>query len=291
MSESGSQVPSKLQHLYHAAPRLQSPDKVDQQVMLAAKSVSGNSADAVRAKKRPPRIGMSLPALAAMCVIGVGVGVLYQSDNKTPDERVAESLQSTPATEPGTFAVTQADAEPVMTQQTAAADDGNSSLEESDSDASGLQIEGGAGTESSGRVSLAPIEVETGDEDLQIADSAVASAERRPSAESTSVESVVEQRKIVADTRARSSAVNKIDGVTTGSDRKVTDLPGNVWLHRQSGGGFTLRLATANSIADRFDTLSEAQQVFDSLPQSGVVSSVQSNTDIVAIGELQKLSE
>ena len=315
MSESGPQTPAKLQQLYHAAPRLKSPDQVDQQVMLAAKSAAGTSSavDSVRVKKRPPRIGMSLPALAAMCVIGVGVGVLYQSDKKTPGERVAETVQSIPAAESGISAMTQADAEPVLTQQTIVDESISSIQTESDSDASGLQVEGVAGTESlSEQVLLAPIALESGEEDLQVADSVTASAE------SASIESVVEQRKLVADTMARSSAVNKIDAVTAGSDRKVSDLPGNVWLHRQSSSSFTLRLTTANTIASlekfaatvnlpaekillksgqwilvygSFNTLSEVQQELGSLQQSGVVSSSQSNAAIVVIGELQSLSE
>ena len=90
-----SESPSKLQELYHATPRLKSPESVDHHVMRAARAAASDSpAVAAEAKRRAPGIGMSMPALAAMCVIGVGVGLLYQSDKESTGETVIEIVQT-----------------------------------------------------------------------------------------------------------------------------------------------------------------------------------------------------
>ena len=314
-----SESPSKLQELYHATPRLKSPESVDHHVMRAARAAASDSpAVAAEAKRRAPGIGMSMPALAAMCVIGVGVGLLYQSDKESTGETVIEIVQTPVARSVATEVTPPAAETDLFVEQapvTATADASALAMEAgtTDSDAAGPQIESFSGLEPLQQQVIVAESLVVPDDDQS--DSVVTATAESVTLESKRL-SVVDSIESAADTVVRSDISSK--ALTQPERNEQTLVPGNLWLQKQNGNGFTIRLMTSNTVDKlkefaasveqlqteivrlnsnqwvllygSFDTLTEAQQMFDSL-QSGVVASVQNDVAIVAIGELQSLIE
>ena len=314
-----SESPSKLQELYHATPRLKSPESVDHHVMRAARAAASDSpAVAAEAKRRAPGIGMSMPALAAMCVIGVGVGLLYQSDKESTGETVIEIVQTPVARSVATEVTPPAAETDRFVEQapvTATADASALAMEAgtTDSDAAGPQIESFSGLEPLQQQVIVAESLVVPDDDQS--DSVVTATAESVTLESKRL-SVVDSIESAADTVVRSDISSK--ALTQPERNEQTLVPGNLWLQKQNGNGFTIRLMTSNTVDKlkefaasveqlqteivrlnsnqwvllygSFDTLTEAQQMFDSL-QSGVVASVQNDVAIVAIGELQSLIE
>jgi len=314
-----SESPSKLQELYHATPRLKSPESVDHHVMRAARAAASDSpAVAAEAKRRAPGIGMSMPALAAMCVIGVGVGLLYQSDKESTGETVIEIVQTPVARSVATEVTPPAAETDRFVEQapvTATADASALAMEAgtTDSDAAGPQIESFSGLEPLQQQVIVAESLVVPDDDQS--DSVVTATAESVTLESKRL-SAVDSIESAADTVVRSDISSK--ALTQPERNEQTLVPGNLWLQKQNGNGFTIRLMTSNTVDKlkefaasveqlqteivrlnsnqwvllygSFDTLTEAQQMFDSL-QSGVVASVQNDVAIVAIGELQSLIE
>ena len=314
-----SESPSKLQELYHATPRLKSPESVDHHVMRAARAAASDSpAVAAEAKRRAPGIGMSMPALAAMCVIGVGVGLLYQSDKESTGETVIEIVQTPVARSVATEVTPPAAETDRFVEQapvTATADASALAMEAgtTDSDAAGPQIESFSGLEPLQQQVIVAESLVVPDDDQS--DSVVTATAESVTLESKRL-SAVDSIESAADTVVRSDISSK--ALTQPERNEQTLVPGNLWLQKQNGNGFTIRLMTSNTVDKlkefaasveqlqteivrlnsnqwvllygSFETLTEVQQVFDSL-QSGVVASVQNDVAIVAIGELQSLIE
>jgi len=314
-----SESPSKLQELYHATPRLKSPESVDHHVMRAARAAASDSpAVAAEAKRRAPGIGMSMPALAAMCVIGVGVGLLYQSDKESTGETVIEIVQTPVARSVATEVTPPAAETDLFVEQapvTATADASALAMEAgtTDSDAAGPQIESFSGLEPLQQQVIVAESLVVPDDDQS--DSVVTATAESVTLESKRL-SAVDSIESAADTVVRSDISSK--ALTQPERNEQTLVPGNLWLQKQNGNGFTIRLMTSNTVDKlkefaasveqlqteivrlnsnqwvllygSFDTLTEVQQMFDSL-QSGVVASVQNDVAIVAIGELQSLIE
>ena len=314
-----SESPSKLQELYHATPRLKSPESVDHHVMRAARAAASDSpAVAAEAKRRAPGIGMSMPALAAMCVIGVGVGLLYQSDKESTGETVIEIVQTPVARSVATEVTPPATETDLFVEQapvTATADASALAMEAgtTDSDAAGPQIESFSGLEPLQQQVIVAESLVVPDDDQS--DSVVTATAESVTLESKRL-SAVDSIESAADTVVRSDISSK--ALTQPERNEQTLVPGNLWLQKQNGNGFTIRLMTSNTVDKlkafaasveqlqteivrlnsnqwvllygSFDTLTEVQQMFDSL-QSGVVASVQNDVAIVAIGELQSLIE
>jgi len=314
-----SESPSKLQELYHATPRLKSPESVDHHVMRAARAAASDSpAVAAEAKRRAPGIGMSMPALAAMCVIGVGVGLLYQSDKESTGETVIEIVQTPVARSVATEVTPPAAETDLFVEQapvTATADASALAMEAgtTDSDAAGPQIESFSGLEPLQQQVIVAESLVVPDDDQS--DSVVTATAESVTLESKRL-SAVDSIESAADTVVRSDISSK--ALTQPERNERTLVPGNLWLQKQNGNGFTIRLMTSNTVDKlkafaasveqlqteivrlnsnqwvllygSFDTLTEVQQMFDSL-QSGVVASVQNDVAIVAIGELQSLIE
>lgn len=314
-----SESPSKLQELYHATPRLKSPESVDHHVMRAARAAASDSpAVAAEAKRRAPGIGMSMPALAAMCVIGVGVGLLYQSDKESTGETVIEIVQTPVARSVATEVTPPAAETDLFVEQapvTATADASALAMEAgtTDSDAAGPQIESFSGLEPLQQQVIVAESLVVPDDDQS--DSVVTATAESVTLESKRL-SAVDSIESAADTVVRSDISSK--ALTQPERNEQTLVPGNLWLQKQDGNGFTIRLMTSNTVDKlkafaasveqlqteivrlnsnqwvllygSFDTLTEVQQMFDSL-QSGVVASVQNDVAIVAIGELQSLIE
>jgi len=314
-----SESPSKLQELYHATPRLKSPESVDHHVMRAARAAASDSpAVAAEAKRRAPGIGMSMPALAAMCVIGVGVGLLYQSDKESAGETVIEIVQTPVARSVATEVTPPAAETDLFVEQapvTATADASALAMEAgtTDSDAAGPQIESFSGLEPLQQQVIVAESLVVPDDDQS--DSVVTATAESVTLESKRL-SAVDSIESAADTVVRSDISSK--ALTQPERNEQTLVPGNLWLQKQNGNGFTIRLMTSNTVDKlkafaasveqlqteivrlnsnqwvllygSFDTLTEVQQMFDSL-QSGVVASVQNDVAIVAIGELQSLIE
>ena len=314
-----SESPSKLQELYHATPRLKSPESVDHHVMRAARAAASDSpAVAAEAKRRAPGIGMSMPALAAMCVIGVGVGLLYQSDKESAGETVIEIVQTPVARSVATEVTPPAAETDLFVGQapvTATADASALAMEPdtTDSDAAGPQIESFSGLEPLQQQVIVAESLVVPDDDQS--DSVVTATAESVTLESKRL-SAVDSIESAADTVVRSDISSK--ALTQPERNERTLVPGNLWLQKQNGNGFTIRLMTSNTVDKlkafaasveqlqteivrlnsnqwvllygSFDTLTEVQQMFDSL-QSGVVASVQNDVAIVAIGELQSLIE
>ena len=314
-----SESPSKLQELYHATPRLKSPESVDHHVMRAARAAASDSpAVAAEAKRRAPGIGMSMPALAAMCVIGVGVGLLYQSDKESTGETVIEIVQTPVARSVATEVTPPATETDLFVEQapvTATADASALAMEAgtTDSDAAGPQIESFSGLEPLQQQVIVAESLVVPDDDQS--DSVVTATAESVTLESKRL-SAVDSIESAADTVVRSDISSK--ALTQPERNERTLVPGNLWLQKQNGNGFTIRLMTSNTVDKlkafaasveqlqteivrlnsnqwvllygSFDTLTEVQQMFDSL-QSGVVASVQNDVAIVAIGELQSLIE
>ena len=314
-----SESPSKLQELYHATPRLKSPESVDHHVMRAARAAASDSpAVAAEAKRRAPGIGMSMPALAAMCVIGVGVGLLYQSDKESAGETVIEIVQTPVARSVATEVTPPAAETDLFVEQapvTATADASALAMEPdtTDSDAAGPQIESFSGLEPLQQQVIVAESLVVPDDDQS--DSVVTATAESVTLESKRL-SAVDSIESAADTVVRSDISSK--ALTQPERNEQTLVPGNLWLQKQNGNGFTIRLMTSNTVDKlkafaasveqlqteivrlnsnqwvllygSFDTLTEVQQMFDSL-QSGVVASVQNDVAIVAIGELQSLIE
>lgn len=314
-----SESPSKLQELYHATPRLKSPESVDHHVMRAARAAASDSpAVAAEAKRRAPGIGMSMPALAAMCVIGVGVGLLYQSDKESTGETVIEIVQTPVARSVATEVTPPAAETDLFVEQapvTATADASALAMEAgtTDSDAAGPQIESFSGLEPLQQQVIVAESLVVPDDDQS--DSVVTATAESVTLESKRL-SAVDSIESAADTVVRSDISSK--ALTQPERNEQTLVPGNLWLQKQNGNGFTIRLMTSNTVDKlkefaasveqlqteivrlnsnqwvllygSFETLTEVQQMFDSL-QSGVVASVQNDVAIVAIGELQSLIE
>ena len=314
-----SESPSKLQELYHATPRLKSPESVDHHVMRAARAAASDSpAVAAEAKRRAPGIGMSMPALAAMCVIGVGVGLLYQSDKESTGETVIEIVQTPVARSVATEVTPPAAETDLFVEQapvTATADASALAMEAgtTDSDAAGPQIESFSGLEPLQQQVIVAESLVVPDDDQS--DSVVTATAESVTLESKRL-SAVDSIESAADTVVRSDISSK--ALTQPERNEQTLVPGNLWLQKQNGNGFTIRLMTSDTVDKlkafaasveqlqteivrlnsnqwvllygSFDTLTEVQQMFDSL-QSGVVASVQNDVAIVAIGELQSLIE
>ena len=314
-----SESPSKLQELYHATPRLKSPESVDHHVMRAARAAASDSpAVAAEAKRRAAGIGMSMPALAAMCVIGVGVGLLYQSDKESTGETVIEIVQTPVARSVATEVTPPAAETDLFVEQapvTATADASALAMEAgtTDSDAAGPQIESFSGLEPLQQQVIVAESLVVPDDDQS--DSVVTATAESVTLESKRL-SAVDSIESAADTVVRSDISSK--ALTQPERNEQTLVPGNLWLQKQDGNGFTIRLMTSNTVDKlkafaasveqlqteivrlnsnqwvllygSFDTLTEVQQMFDSL-QSGVVASVQNDVAIVAIGELQSLIE
>jgi len=314
-----SESPSKLQELYHATPRLKSPESVDQQVMLAARAAASHPPAAAKIKRRAPGMGMSLPALAAMCVIGVGVGLLYQSDKESSGVTVIEIVQNTPAARSMATDITQADSETdlFVEQAPVPADASILAMEAdtTDSDAAGMPVESFSAQEPLQQRIIVAEPVVVPDDDQSDSTAAVTAIAESVTLESKRL-SAVASIESAADTLVRSDSSSK---ARTNRERKEQNLvPGNLWLQKQNSNGFTIRLTTTNSIETlkefaasveqlptemirlnnrqwvllygSFDTLGEVQQVYDSL-QSGVAASEQSDVAIVAVSELQNLIE
>ena len=259
-----------------------------------------------------------MPALAAMCVIGVGVGLLYQSDKESTGETVIEIVQTPVARSVATEVTPPAAETDLFVEQapvTATADASALAMEAgtTDSDAAGPQIESFSGLEPLQQQVMVAESLVVPDDDQS--DSVVTATAESVTLESKRL-SAVDSIESAADTVVRSDISSK--ALTQPERNEQTLVPGNLWLQKQNGNGFTIRLMTSNTVDKlkefaasveqlqteivrlnsnqwvllygSFDTLTEAQQMFDSL-QSGVVASVQNDVAIVAIGELQSLIE
>jgi len=289
-----SESPSKLQELYHATPRLKSPESVDHHVMRAARAAASDSpAVAAEAKRRAPGIGMSMPALAAMCVIGVGVGLLYQSDKESTGETVIEIVQTPVARSVATEVTPPAAETDLFVEQapvTATADASALAMEAgtTDSDAAGPQIESFSGLEPLQQQVIVAESLVVPDDDQS--DSVVTATAESVTLESKRL-SAVDSIESAADTVVRSDISSKALAKPERNERTL--VPGNLWLQKQNGNGFTIRLMTSNTVDKlkefaasveqlqteivrlnsnqwvllygSFETLAEVQQVFDSL--------------------------
>ena len=89
---------SQLTRQYREAPKLKSPDRLDQRVLRSARHANTTrTSTSVARKWRAPGVGMSLPALALLTVVGVGVGLLYRMENEAinPFDSSNEAQSST----------------------------------------------------------------------------------------------------------------------------------------------------------------------------------------------------
>jgi len=292
MSKTG---PQELQDLYQTSPRLKSPKRLDDSVLLLARQASKVERKRTR---RAPGIGMSVPALALMCVVGVGVGFIYQAEKNTQGEVAYYPTHSPEAADVSSQAAPEIFREQSVATELAPtpAKESTAAIESaSDTDAAGLQSRQKSITVKALPV---PMVADSVVPDAVVSDSAIAEFAVPPGAKRERVD-------------------NAIAGVASLRDEQIQRLSvaaGNQWLSRQNSDSYIIRVATSgtlNALQDIAalvntpmqpvllhsgkwvlltgisDSLSELQQTLVAIQSSGDVSFV--DAEIVRVGEVQDL--